>query len=302
MTQKIIIDTDPGQDDAVAILLALASPREIEVLGIVAVAGNVSLAQNAKNALRVVELSGRTDIPVYAGCERPIKRRLVTAEHVHGDTGLNGPDLPDPKFVKAFVALITARVKKDRRFIIVTGGGKTCRNYQNALAQVRPVTDDDNDWMGIYATQFNGELMRLAFGKLAHKEVAIRYGKKINFTAPVLVGAGEKPGHSTDYDAVLLANMFDAKHVVNVSNTDYVYTADPRKDKKAKPLPTLSWNQYLALLPKKWTPGLSSPFDMKASALAKKAKLTVSIVNGGNLDEVAKAIDHAPFKGSIIAS
>jgi len=97
MTRKIIIDTDPGQDDAVAILLALASPQEIEVLGIVAVAGNVSLAQNARNALRVVELSGRTEIPVYAGCERPIKRRLVTAEHVHGETGLDGPNLPDPK-------------------------------------------------------------------------------------------------------------------------------------------------------------------------------------------------------------
>ena len=97
MKNKIIIDTDPGQDDAVAILLALASPEEIDVLGIVAVAGNVSLAQNARNALKVVELSGRTGIPVFAGCERPIKRMLVTAEHVHGETGLDGPSLPDPQ-------------------------------------------------------------------------------------------------------------------------------------------------------------------------------------------------------------
>jgi purine nucleosidase len=96
MTRKIIIDTDPGQDDAVAILLALASPDDVDVLGIVAVAGNVSLAQNARNALKVVELSGRTDVPVYAGCERPMRRHLVTAEHVHGDTGLDGPDLPEP--------------------------------------------------------------------------------------------------------------------------------------------------------------------------------------------------------------
>jgi purine nucleosidase len=97
MPRKIIIDTDPGQDDAVAILLALASPAEIEVLGIVAVAGNVGLHHNANNALKVVELSGRTDIPVYAGCARPMRRHLVTAEHVHGDTGLNGPDLPQPR-------------------------------------------------------------------------------------------------------------------------------------------------------------------------------------------------------------
>ncbi|MBK0326764.1 nucleoside hydrolase [Rhodobacteraceae bacterium F11138] len=94
--RKIIIDTDPGQDDAVAILLALASPDEIELLGITAVAGNVPLALTARNARIVCELAGRPDIPVYAGCERPLGRPLVTAEHVHGETGLNGPMLPDP--------------------------------------------------------------------------------------------------------------------------------------------------------------------------------------------------------------
>ena len=96
MTQKIIIDTDPGQDDAVAILLALASP-ELEVLGITAVAGNVPLALTAKNARIVCELANRPDIPVYSGCDRPLKHTLVTAEHVHGKTGLDGPALPDPK-------------------------------------------------------------------------------------------------------------------------------------------------------------------------------------------------------------
>jgi len=96
MPRKIIIDTDPGQDDAVAILLALASPEDFEVLGVVAVAGNVGLHHNATNARKIVELGGRSDIPVYAGCARPMRRTLVTAEHVHGDTGLNGPDLPAP--------------------------------------------------------------------------------------------------------------------------------------------------------------------------------------------------------------
>ncbi|MEM9872468.1 MAG: nucleoside hydrolase [Pseudomonadota bacterium] len=94
--RKIIIDTDPGQDDAVAILLALASPEEIEVLGITAVAGNVPLELTAKNALVICELAGKTDVPVLAGCDRPLGRALVTAEHVHGSSGLDGPDLPDP--------------------------------------------------------------------------------------------------------------------------------------------------------------------------------------------------------------
>ena len=95
--RKMIIDTDPGQDDAVAILLALASPEQIEVLGITCVAGNVPLALTARNARMVCELAGRPDIPVFAGCDRPLGRALVTAEHVHGKTGLDGPSLPEPQ-------------------------------------------------------------------------------------------------------------------------------------------------------------------------------------------------------------
>ncbi|GFE51742.1 hypothetical protein So717_34950 [Roseobacter cerasinus] len=94
--RKIIIDTDPGQDDAVAILLALASPEEIEVLGITCVAGNVPLELTSKNARIICELAGKPDVKVFAGCDRPLGRKLVTAEHVHGETGLNGPVLPDP--------------------------------------------------------------------------------------------------------------------------------------------------------------------------------------------------------------
>jgi len=93
--RKIIIDTDPGQDDAVAILLALASP-ELDVLGITAVAGNVPLNLTQKNARIICELAGRADVPVFAGCEAPLSRPLITAEHVHGKTGLDGPTLPDP--------------------------------------------------------------------------------------------------------------------------------------------------------------------------------------------------------------
>jgi purine nucleosidase len=93
--RKIIIDTDPGQDDAVAIMLALASP-ELEVVGITAVAGNVPLSLTEKNARKICELAGRPDVKVFAGASRPLVRRLVTAEHVHGKTGLDGPELPDP--------------------------------------------------------------------------------------------------------------------------------------------------------------------------------------------------------------
>lgn len=94
--RRIIIDTDPGQDDAVAILFALACPEAIEVLAITCVAGNVPLERTTLNARRICELAGRSDLPVHAGCDRPMGRDLVTAEHVHGRSGLDGPDLPDP--------------------------------------------------------------------------------------------------------------------------------------------------------------------------------------------------------------
>lgn len=94
--RKIIIDTDPGQDDAVAILLALGSPEDIDLLGITTVAGNVPLALTQKNARITCEVAGRPEVKVFAGCDAPLERPLVTAEHVHGSTGLDGPDLFEP--------------------------------------------------------------------------------------------------------------------------------------------------------------------------------------------------------------
>jgi len=99
--RKIIIDTDPGQDDAVAILVALASPEEIDILGITCVAGNVPLDLTSRNARIVCELAGKRDVKIFAGCDRPLGRDLVTAEHVHGKTGLDGPDLPEPTMLLA---------------------------------------------------------------------------------------------------------------------------------------------------------------------------------------------------------
>ena len=113
--RKIIIDTDPGQDDAVAILLALASRAELEVLAITAVAGNVPLELTARNARTVCELAGVADVPIHAGCDRPLERALVTAEHVHGKTGLDGADLPAPALALASMSAVEAIVHHVRR-------------------------------------------------------------------------------------------------------------------------------------------------------------------------------------------
>jgi purine nucleosidase len=94
--RKIIIDCDPGQDDAVMLLLALACPDEFDILGITTVAGNVPLDLTQRNARIMCELAGTTDIPVYAGCDKPMRRELITAENVHGKTGIDGVDIYQP--------------------------------------------------------------------------------------------------------------------------------------------------------------------------------------------------------------
>ena len=96
MPEKIILDCDPGQDDAINLLLAMASPEDFEILGITAVAGNVPLALTERNARLICDLAGRNDLQVYSGCSRPMERDLMTAEYVHGETGIDGMDVRDP--------------------------------------------------------------------------------------------------------------------------------------------------------------------------------------------------------------
>jgi pyrimidine-specific ribonucleoside hydrolase len=96
VTTPIVIDCDPGHDDAIAILLALASP-EVELRAITTVAGNQTLEKTTRNALQILELAGRTDIPVAAGASAPLRRQLHTAGHIHGESGLEGSSLPEPQ-------------------------------------------------------------------------------------------------------------------------------------------------------------------------------------------------------------
>jgi purine nucleosidase len=109
--RSVIIDCDPGHDDALAILLALGSPDQLDVLALTVVAGNVPLTLTEKNARKVCELAARSDLAVYAGCARPLVRELVTAEYVHGKSGLEGPELPEPRMPLAEAHAIDAIVE-----------------------------------------------------------------------------------------------------------------------------------------------------------------------------------------------
>ena len=122
MSTPIVIDCDPGHDDAIAILLALASP-ELELRGITTVAGNQTLEKTTRNALKVLELAGRADVQVAAGAERPLRRELRTAAHVHGESGLDGPDLPEPTAapVDAHAADLMAELLRPGVVLVPTG-------------------------------------------------------------------------------------------------------------------------------------------------------------------------------------
>ena len=96
MPRKVIIDCDPGQDDAVALFLAMASPGELDILGVTTVAGNVPLALTQRNARMMCDIAGRRDMRVFAGCERPLRRAPITAEYIHGATGIDGVDVFEP--------------------------------------------------------------------------------------------------------------------------------------------------------------------------------------------------------------
>jgi uridylate kinase len=213
---------------------------------------------------------------------------------------LINPGEVDVVFLKKFKTLIEAEVKKGSKFIIVTGGGKICRKYQLALSQIKKTTKVDLDWIGIHSTRFNGQLIKMMFGKLAYKELAGNPSQKISYKEKILVAAGWEPGWSTDYDTVELAKVYGASTIINLSNVDYAYNKDPRKFKDAKKIESISWPEFQKIVGHKWDPGLNVPFDPIASKIAAKAGLRVIIANGKNLSNLKNILENKKFIGTII--
>src|SRR5262249_5272089 len=151
------------------------------------------------------------------------------------------------------------------------------------------------DWLGIRATRTNAHLLHTLFAAHAPKEIVEDPTKSVNRKYPVIVAGGWKPGWSTDYCAVMAAKKTGAKKMVNFSNIDYVYTADPHKDPNATKIEKTSWAEFRKLIPEKWDPGLSSPFDPVAAKEAEKLKLEVVVMNGAKLDEFENYLSGESF-------
>ncbi|MBP6883665.1 MAG: UMP kinase [Candidatus Pacebacteria bacterium] len=192
------------------------------------------------------------------------------------------PEEIDINFLKDFKSLISAQVNK--RFFIITGGGKVCRKYQNAAKEISNPTNDELDIIGIKALNLNAELVRVLFKNDSHVNI---YG-------------AEKPGSSTDLGAVILAKEHGAKKVINLSNIDFAYDKDPNKFPDAKKIEKISWPEYRSLIPAEWNPGLSTPFDPIASKMAEEGGMEVVILNGKNISNLEKCLNGEVFIGTHI--
>ncbi len=205
------------------------------------------------------------------------------------------------EFLARFRSMILKRVKKGEKFVLVVGGGATCRQYQQALRKIdSKLTNNDLDWMGIYTTYYNAEFVKLMFKEWAYKDIVKNPTQKITTSKPIIVAGGWKPGCSTDNGAVLLAKNFGAREAMNLSNIDYVYDSDPRINPNAKKLENISWDELRKIVGDKWEPGANVPFDPIAAKTAQKLKLKVLFAKGTDLEQVEKALSGKKYNGTVI--
>ena len=208
------------------------------------------------------------------------------------------------QFLKEFNAFIRASLKKnpDRQFFIVVGGGTIARQYRDAGEEVvgHELTHEDLDWLGIHATRLNAQLIRTIFRDIAHPHILKHYEIIRKVDEPVVVGAGWKPGWSTDFCATLVCDDYNVTKIVNMSNIDAAYDNDPRTNPKAKIIKKCTWTEFRKLVGDKWTPGLNAPFDPVAAKNAQELGLTTVILNGKNLDNLQDYLDGKEFLGTVV--
>jgi len=207
----------------------------------------------------------------------------------------------DYNFLNYFHNFILKRIKEGNKFFIITGGGRTARNYIEAASKVVKVEDEDSDWLGIHSTRLNGHLIRTIFRNLAYPKIIKNPKLKISINKSIIVAGGWRPGRSTDYMATLLAQKYKIKTIINLSNIDYVYDSDPKINKNAKKYEKISWLNFRKIVGNKWDPGLSAPFDPVASKKCEKLGLEVVILNGNDFNNLEKYFKGRKFKGTIIS-
>jgi uridylate kinase len=215
------------------------------------------------------------------------------------------PDQIDVAFLKKLKDFIVTETTNGRHFIIIAGGGKTARRYQDAASEASDdLQNEDLDWLGLHATRLNGHLLRTVFRDLAHPVIITNPDEVLDVpkNTPLIVAAGYRPGASTDLRAIQIADKVGAHKVINLSNTDYVYTANPQTDPTAEKIESISWADFRKLIPEEWDPGLSSPFDPVAAKEAERLGIEVAQINGTHLEYLINYLHDEEFIGTRIHS
>ncbi len=211
------------------------------------------------------------------------------------------PDRVDVDFISRLKDMVRFFINDGYQIALIIGGGKTSRRYGEVASSFSHISNEDLDWIGIKSIHLNAELIKRCYGDLdIHPEVILKREDISKVTESLVIVGAWKPGHSSDYNAVTMAESFGGKKVINFSNISYVYDMDPVKYPDAKIIETLTWDKYLTLIPTKWEANLSAPFDPVASRKAQELGMTVAIL-GSSLENLKNYLDGNPFEGSIIS-
>lgn len=210
------------------------------------------------------------------------------------------PDGIDTRFLNNFKKFLSPFLRRGIRFVLVVGGGKLARRFQEAAREVAKVNDEDKDWIGIHATRLNAHLLRTIFRGVADPVIIDSRGKLKKLKHPVTIAAGWRPGWSTDYVAMRIAADFGVPEAVIAGKPAHVYDKDNAKYADAKPLRKLAWREYRKLIPAKWKPGLHAPVDPVAAALGNSENIKAIIIDGRNLANFRDLLNGKEFRGTII--
>ena len=212
------------------------------------------------------------------------------------------PEWPDCGMIRGFVEMVRGFLgaDSDRRLVVVVGGGAPARRYQTAATELGVTDAAALDNVGIRATRLNAELLRTVLGDMCLDPVVEDPSVPPVFRGRVLIGAGWKPGFSTDYDAVLLAEHAGAETLINLSNIPRLFTEDPRSNPDASPVERITWPEFREMVGDEWKPGTNVPFDPVASRRAESAGLRVVIASGREHENTMAILEGRPFTGSEI--
>jgi uridylate kinase len=216
---------------------------------------------------------------------------------------LIAPNGVDIAYLQAFRKFIFDHIELGFSFVIITGGGGPAREYIESATAIldNDLTNDDKDWLGIHATRFNGHLLRTIFRSIAQVNLITNPEVgKINLKKKVVVGAGWKPGWSTDFVANKIAQRYEIPVVINLSNVKQVYTADPKKDPTAQAIEDMSWPDFRKIVGEEWIPGMNVPYDPIAARLADSTNTTVLVMDGKNLDNLRNCFEGKEFMGTML--